>query len=384
VIISRVRLFQVTLPEDTWIWLAVETGDGRCGWGECWSSGWPSTALGAWADAWAARLAGRDPRRLAEARAERPDPPGRAGGPAATVASAIDQALWDLYAQAWGVPLAVALGGFGRTTIPLYANLNRGLRRDRSPEALAARGAAAHSAGFAVVKCAPFDEVRPDTGTGQVEAGLARLYALAEKVPWDRIAIDCHERFTGRLLVALLDALPGTPYWMEDPLAPPAWRDWRWIRERHPMIRWAAGERTETWTALERLRRRGVDVLMPDLTLAGGVSPVRAWITVWEDLGGRLSLHNPWGPIATAHAAHVMATSRGDVPLEWAWGVTPRRATATIPREPVRAGHYVIPSTPGIGIAPDPAFLSLYAQEWTAEGWRPVSPDAACPSPKED
>ena len=50
----------------------------------------------------------------------------------ATALSGIDQALWDAMAKHYKLPLYKLYGADGRTRIPLYANLNKALRNNRS------------------------------------------------------------------------------------------------------------------------------------------------------------------------------------------------------------------------------------------------------------
>lgn len=73
------------------------------------------------------------------------------------VANAVEQALIDAMARRAGVAVGPYLGGTYRSSVPAYANINRGTL-DRSPAGFAERArsiAAEH--GYAAIKIAPFD-----------------------------------------------------------------------------------------------------------------------------------------------------------------------------------------------------------------------------------
>lgn len=129
--IKSVNVYRVQPPGDTWVWVAIKTEDGLTGWGEISNSSNDDAAAAIVTEA-SSSLVGKDPRRIMELTApvrawKFPAPP--TDRIAATAWSGIDQALWDLTAQSFGIPLYHLLGAYGRDEIPLYANLNRGLRR---------------------------------------------------------------------------------------------------------------------------------------------------------------------------------------------------------------------------------------------------------------
>ncbi|TDF91977.1 mandelate racemase/muconate lactonizing enzyme family protein [Paenibacillus piri] len=374
--IKDVQVYRVQPPGDTWIWVAIRTENGLTGWGEISNSGNDEAAAEIVSHA-ALSLAGWDPRRLMELTApvgEWHFPSRLADRIAITAWSGIDQALWDLTAQAFGLPLYHLLGAFGRDDIPLYANLNRGLRSNRAPEALAERGRSALDSGFQTVKCTPFDELTPHRYEADLKPAIARLEALADAVPWSRIAIDCHQRFNRSSLAQFMDYLQDkrvTPYWIEDvfPLADRIGLDL--FRAGYPHIRWVAGETALSVTELlKRLRDGGLDVVMPDVKHIGGVSAVKTLIPATEAQGVWVTLHNPSGPISTAFSAHLSVLCRLAVPLEFPWGVSAVRHEATYPAEPVREGRYHLsPERAGIGLRPAEPFLAQYGKLWTSGSW---------------
>jgi galactonate dehydratase len=375
--IARLQTHQVSLPEDAWMYVSIETEEGLVGWGEMTSGGYAS-AMAQTMDELAPMLIGKDPRRLSEHieqlyRWMFPNP--YRDRLHVAVLSAIDQALWDLYGQACGLPLYVLLGAFGCQEVPLYANLNRGLRANpqlRSPEALEERGKRAIEEGFAFVKCTPFDEQNPNQIELRGELGLERIRGLLRSVPIEKIAIDFHQRFEHwsleRILPSLLEA--GMPYWLEDPVSTEDISAMRSLRQQYPSIRWAGGESVLTAReAFSLIQEKCIDVFMPDVKYAGGVSGMKTMIALAETSRTRLSPHNPSGPVSTAFSAHLTAACRFSLPMEFPFAVTSLRRMSVIPEEPVQSGTYKLSDLAGIGIKPDPQFMKEYARVWKSGTW---------------
>lgn len=374
--IKSVDVYRVQPPGDTWVWVAIQTEDGLTGWGEISNSGNDEAAAEIVIDA-STSLVNQDPRRILELTVSAREwkfPVPLTGRITATAWSGIDQALWDLTAQSYGLPLYHLLGAYGRDEIPLYANLNRGLRNNRAPEALAARGKSALENGFDIVKYAPFDEITPQVYQPDLQPAITRLEALAGSVPWSRIAIDCHQRFNRSSFTRFMEYLQEkqvTPYWIEDVFPVADRLNLAVFRNRYPHIYWVAGETAlRVSELLDVIGDGGLDVIMPDVKHIGGVSAVKALIPIAEAKRVWVSLHNPSGPVSTAFSAHLSALSQLTVPLEFPWEVTAVRSSSTFPQEPVRDGKYHLsPERPGIGLQPTNDFLSEYGKRWKSGSW---------------
>ena len=286
--IVSVEVFRVSPPNEKWVFLAVNTDEGLTGWGEI---------TGSTNDDAAAQLAaglekdlkGKDPLNLIECTApfyQWQYPAIKTNRIVSCVWSGIDQALWDLAARYHKMPLYQMLGGCGNNSIELYANLNRGLRFSRSPEALQKRGEEARKNGFKIVKCTPFDEVNPSLDDNNIEKGLERLEALLAVVPIEYVAIDCHQRFVRYSFARFINTLVhkyGLPYWVEDPVADDDTKAFDKINAKHPEIRWAGGEDIFEFNGMFELMKSGIyDILMPDVKYIGGVSVVKSLIPFAE------------------------------------------------------------------------------------------------------
>ena len=374
--ITEVNVFKACPPKETWVFVAVSTDEGLTGWGEITGSTDDScvaqlcTGIGE-------KLKGKDPTNLIECMTDYYKwqyPVVKTNKIVSCAWSGIDQALWDLTAQYYGLPLYKLLGGSGNNKIELYANLNRGLRFERSPEALKRAGEAARKSGFRVVKCTPFDEVNPHMDEVDLGKGFERYEALLSVVPVEDVALDCHQRFARHTLARMLDVITrkyGLPYWVEDPVDVADLDTINKISTKYPELRWAAGEDSLGYIDIFSLLNNPVyEVIMPDLKYIGGISVVKTLIPFIEGLGKKASLHNPNGPISTAHSAHVSAVSRYKMPLEFPWDSTCERVSSTTPTEPIENGFYVLNDLPGIGIKPAEAFLERFAKVWRNGAWQ--------------
>ncbi len=373
--ITSIEVYKVSPPHETWMFLAVNTDEGLTGWGEITGST-DDAAAAQNAALLSENLKGKNPLNIIECTGPYYNwqyPVIKTNRIVSCVWSGIDQALWDLMAQYHGLPLYKMLGGRGNPRIELYANLNRALRFSRTPEALKKNGEAARKSGFKIVKCTPFDEVNPICDRNDIQKGLERFEALLEVVPVESIAIDCHQRFVryslGRFLEGIIHKY-GFPYWIEDPIDAADLETMNGIKIKYPEIRWAAGEDALGFKDMFSLMKPGIyDILMPDIKYIGGVSVVKSLIPFTEGIGLKVSLHNPNGPIATAHSAHVSAVSRYRMPLEYPWASSPEREACTTPSEPIVDGAFVFSDCPGIGMKPAENFLKKYGEIWSEGKW---------------
>ena len=373
--ITDVQICRVTLPTDRWLLVCVETDEGNRGWGEVTGS-MDDHGLAALLEGLKPTLIGRNPLNIAEC--ERPFhqwtyPVTRTIRTYSTALSGLDQALWDVTARHYGLPLYRMYGAGEKKSIPLYANLNKAIRQKRRPEDLEKNGVLAAQAGYAMLKCTPFDEVNPANVDSDLDAGFRRLEALARHVSIERIAIDCHQRFErytlSRMLSRLLDDF-GVPYWVEDPVDVKDYDAMRTVIARYPQIRWAAGEDALTYDMMNQtMQSRCYEMLMPDVKYIGGPSVVKNVMAYGEGLGFKVTLHNPNGLIATAHSAHLSALSRFETMMEYPFMAVPERELLCEPMEQVHDGRYWFSEEPGIGIELKPEVFRTYGERFVNGRW---------------
>ncbi|HVF63326.1 MAG TPA: mandelate racemase/muconate lactonizing enzyme family protein [Casimicrobiaceae bacterium] len=283
--------------------------------------------------------------------------------PEAAIASAIEQATWDLCSRQTNASVVTVLGGDQSTSIPLYANINR-RTTDRTRAGFAKSARDAVEAGYDAFKIAPFDDVTPQTadsnrGRHAIAEGVDRAAAVRKAIgPERELFVDCHWRFTASSAMRAIDALAELGVsWFECPL-PEGDDAMAAIRT----LRGHANARGMRLAGLEQLTCRAAfrpwldagiyDVVMPDVKYCGGVE---ALIAIGEDAnrhGARCAPHNPSGPVS--HAASLAACSALPAPvlLEHQWDETPwfyALAGEALPK-PI-AGASAMPKAAGFGVA---------------------------------
>jgi galactonate dehydratase len=266
---------------------------------------------------------------------------------AATVMGGLEQLLVDASAQAAGQPVWKWLGAAAPEPIPLYANINR-MPGGRTPQDVATMARSAVEAGFRSVKVAPFDVAEPERPLP--ETGLARLRAIRDAVGDDiALKVDCHERLP---LSAVLDLLPDLEAlgiaWLEDAVDISQDAQLRALRNatRLPL---AGGELMfAPQEAAAAVSAGLVDVLMPDVKHAGGITRVLDIARGTPELA--ISPHNPSGPVATAASAHAFAACTNASELEFQFGETPWRSELVGGLERVTDGHLHLEDRPGLGV----------------------------------
>lgn len=352
-----------------WSFIRLHTRDGLVGEGEATLTGQEDALLAA-----AERLV---PLALRSATPESPSGFAVQHAPAdireASIVSALDQALWSLYAQRAGQSLAHILGA-RRTQVPVYANINRRTEL-RTPEGFAASACAAMAAGYVAFKLAPFDEVSTSVcsqgqGLQAMRAGLARVAAVREAVGDDaRVMVDCHWRFDEATARQLNEAAGRLGvYWIECPLPElpdniPALARLR--RQANALGMLQAGlEMGIGWDSFRPYcEGDAYDVVMPDMKYAGGIHQMQAISAGCASLGVQVSPHNPSGPICHAASLQISATLDGFDMLELQFAESPLfDALVRAPFQPVIGGQTALPAGSGLGVALDEALLKRHAE----------------------
>src|ERR687897_2383193 len=256
--------------------------------------------------------------------------------------AAVDMALWDIAGKAAGRSLSDLLGGAERGRVPVMASLDRyndaGKATARVAEALAAEVAA--------IKVHEFD----------LDVIEAARKAVGQQLPF---VADCNNAHTlsdiqGSLARwQALDLL-----WLEDPVWPPeALLD----QPSLPRITVGLGADLGSAEQLAVYARAPVGVLQPDICMIGGVSETRRAVALLGRRGVSIAPHTPFiGPAGLA-TLHVLATMKDAAYY------------AVIEAEPHMDMYgdsgltrwqpeLNVPTAPGLGIDPDPAFLERYRQ----------------------
>ena len=261
--------------------------------------------------------------------------------------SGIDIALWDLTAQSAGVPIASLLGGVFRNPIRVYASglpaLDRHADSD-AVEALVDEARRLANEGYTGLKMA--------LGKG-IEGDLRSVRAIRDGLGDEFLiytdAAGVYDRAQALKLGRELEALGVA--WLEMPIAPEDVDGYGQLADALTLPI-ALDSLSSRYEVAEFIRRRGLDVVQPDVCRAGGITECRRIAELADAFGLAFAPHVSIGSAvhiaATIHLAAAMPntiTSEywiGDNPIGNAWLKQPID---------VVNGYVPLPGGPGLGIA---------------------------------
>lgn len=295
-------------------------------------------------------LVGRDPRRIAQVVHEFSR--GQPGRDRVCALSAAEQALWDILGRSLGAPAHALLGGACRQEVRLYANINRATV-DRTPEGFARNAAAAVAEGFDAVKLAPFDGMPTGMDSArEAEPGIACMRAVREAIgPGVDLMIDCHSHLTVKGALEVADALRELDlFWYEQP-TPESDVEACLEVKRRCGLRVAGGEQRMLRQGFREALERGMmDVIMPDVTVVGGIGELKRVAEMAGAWGVPTSPHGPFGPVMIAAGVQAMAAHPDFLILEFGWGEVAWRSDLIAPRERIEKGRMALRDAPGLGV----------------------------------
>jgi L-alanine-DL-glutamate epimerase-like enolase superfamily enzyme len=264
------------------------------------------------------------------------------GGFAAMACAGIEEALLDLRAKAVGLNVSRLLGSC-RTTIPAY---NSGdLWVSLSIDQLQASAQRHLDAGFRAMKMRL---------TGRVETDLPRVRAVREVIgPSIQLMADANQKMTVADAIRLGRRLEEFElHWLEEPVYALDHAGEAAVARALDMPI-ATGESVYTSRgAMEILRHKGADVLMPDLQRMGGPSEFLKAAALAESFDIPVSGH-----LYPEMSVGLMAAIPNALILEYMDWVS------RIYRERLEfneQGHAIVPERPGWGFSFDPAVIDRY------------------------
>lgn len=273
-------------------------------------------------------------------------------GPIVFALSAIDTALWDLCAQAAGVPLYRLLGGAHPSRdaatadgllaqIDVYASL---VSYDNDPEEVVYQVQRAQAAGFRRMK---LHETQRDAIAAARQALPAHLGLMVDvNCPWP--ADEAKVR-VGELNELGLG-------WVEEPVWPPddldALADVRTLG-----VPIAAGENASGVAGFaQHFARRAIDVAQPSVAKIGGITAMREVIALAQTHRVKVVPHCFYYGAGLLATAHIVATLPNDIALEVPWLQWP---TPLYPQQ-IFGPVFALPQVPGLGFAPDEDVLARH------------------------
>jgi galactonate dehydratase len=309
-------------------------------------------------------------------------PSGRAGN---AVLSGIDQCLFDLEAQAAGVPLHRLLSDRPPHSLKAYATVNRSIR-ERTPHGFAEAAKAAATAGFGGIKIMPFDRVLPHTvrtveGRQEFARAIERIAAVRDALPRTTdLMVDCHWRLDEVTAIDFIDEVAAFGLtWIECPVPESAlWHEAIGrLRERanSENMALAGGENAVGMAGIAPLINAGLyDIVMPDIKYCGGHREFAAIYDQAARGGVTISPHNPSGPVAHAHTVHACTAIGLTAAVEQQFDESPLfDGCMASPAPTLSGGRFECSEAPGLGAAVDLSVAALHPI-------RPVPFNAADPS----
>jgi L-alanine-DL-glutamate epimerase-like enolase superfamily enzyme len=269
----------------------------------------------------------------------------------------VEVAVWDLVGRALDQPLWLLLGG---RSDRLIAYASSGERVE--PKERVARVVALRDRGIRAVKIrfSHSDWRRDVEVVEQVRQAIGSTMQIMVDVNqgW-RMPGDLRTPWDVPTATAVARALEGLDvYWLEEPLPTDDVEGYALLRQRTG-IRIAAGEMVRSLReARELVVRGGVDVVQPDVVLAGGIGGCRR-IAAMADLFGRMFSPHTWsngmGLVANLHLAMAVSTCEYiEVPYDPpAWSTARRDFLMPQPLEIAADGTIRPPDGPGLGVTPD-------------------------------
>lgn len=343
-----------------WVFVEVVTKNGLSGVGEATLRSRELAVAGALQDV-SRRLIGKDAREIQRAwKSMFQDVSWRGGPVLMTAVSALDHALWDLWAKALGVPVWRLLGG---SALPLPAYANGWAMDAQTADDCLRPLERVLSLGYAAAKWDPFYKSGPYLEPARMRAAVEQVKAVREAAGREfRILIEMHGRFEPSTALRIADALaPYDCFFLEEPVPPENPGGLLEVCRRSP-VAIAAGERLFHRSQFAGLLvPGGIRVAQPDLCHAGGITECLKIASMADTHQIAFAPHNTSGPVGTLAALHTGSAvpnflMQESFPADLAlWGEIARTDAA------LDKGAFRLTEAPGLGVALD----------WEAIGRRP-------------
>ena len=302
-----------------WTFVRVYTDEGIVGTGECNSAGSASGfALKEAILAMKPALIGRDPMDtgpIYETLRRRGRYGGTSNPPLIFALTGIENALYDIVGKALGVPVYKLLGGKFRDKIRLYADCHAGEADE--PQAYAEKALQVIEEGYSAVK---FDV--DHTGTGRLDPYnwtvgakemthiIDLIRAIREALGYEiDLAIDCHGQFDLPSAITLAKAVEDVRLmWLEEPVPAENIDALAQVRASTSTVICTGENQYTRFEFIELLQKQATDVIMPDLSKAGGIMEGKRIADIADTYYVPVAPHNVSSPLGMMAACHVMAS----------------------------------------------------------------------------
>ena len=290
--------------------------------------------------------------------------------------SAVDQALWDLKAKHFEVPVWQLLGGRSRRAVRAMKVL---VDEHSTAELVDSARYAVEVEGYSALKILLFqNEHHLMRQAARIEDLVTRFAAVRETVGWQiDLGVELHRNMTAGDAVLLCGELARfRPLFVEDPIPPDSVAALRAFAAK-VSLPVAAGERNTTiWEFAEYLERPGIAYVRPDVGIAGGITHVKKICALAESFHAGVIPHAvPSGPVAVAALVQLGISVPNWEVQEHVPQDGPQWTDVVDHVIDVRDGYLLAPDRPGLGIELDDAGIALHP---------PVSVDLSRTTLRED
>jgi D-galactarolactone cycloisomerase len=251
----------------------------------------------------------------------------------------VDIALWDLRGKLENKPIHALIGGLCRDRVDCYA----------SPvmfkDTLEETGTAARE-----FRAAGFTGIKIKVGRG-VETDVSHIAAARDALGPDitlKVDVNCgYDSVTASTLAREIEAFDID--WLEEPVPPCQPEEMRRVKDS-TSIRIASGENdfsVEDFSAL--LSRSHIDVVMPNVSRAGGITGALRIAELADARGAEFSLHGVGSGIMRCASMHLLGVIPNARCFEVNTFPNPLRDQLAAPLPPCTEGVMAIPTAPGLG-----------------------------------
>lgn len=371
----KITDFKLHKVKPRWLFLQITTDEGINGWGELISGGKTRSVEAALAEM-SEKLIGKDPRQIEDHWQVMFRSFFRGGPILMSVISGIEMALWDIKGRWLGVPVYELIGGKARDKIQVYSWIS-----GKSNAEFVKAAKERLDQGFQAIKMLATDECHYIDSYQKIEDVVKRISAIREAVGNKlEIGVDFHGRLHKGMAKILIKELESFhPLFVEEPLLPEHSRFLKDLKLT-TSIPIATGERLKTrWEYRDVITSGAVDIIQPDLSMAGGIWESRKISAFAEAYDIAVAPHAPYGPISLAATLQMDACTPNVFIQEQSLGMFYNQGadlTDYIKNKEIFEydhGFAKIPSGPGIGLEVDEEMVrarSLDDLGWSNPTWR--------------
>lgn len=263
------------------------------------------------------------------------------GGQTMAAISAIDIALWDILGKSMGQPVYKLLGAC-RDRVKAYASGGW-----ETADKIGQEVQEYTKKGFRAVKI----RAEGKEGSFRIESSIQRVAAVRAAVgPEIDIFVDAHgsldfstaERYAHELEKYQVG-------WLEEPITPEDYESLARLRAK-TSVPIATGEREILRFGFLHLAQQGIDVLQPDLSLAGGITEGRRIAAVAAAYHTKIATHNWGNPLLVAASLHFALSQPNYYLFEVGQSSSPLMTQALKEPFDIRDGYIYPNDKPGFGV----------------------------------